>query len=94
VQDAVFAVNELATNSVEHGPGHGILRLWSGDTGFVCEVVGPAPIGPSLLGLVPPTNDQRRGRGLWMARRLCDHVHVWTDSYGTWARLRIDPAGA
>ena len=37
--DAVLAVNELASNSVEHGPGAGVLRLWiDGSNGLVAEV--------------------------------------------------------
>lgn len=88
VYEAVIAVNELVTNSVEHGPGHGLVRLWPGLT---CEVHDPGRLGPSLLGLAPPPPQQQRGRGLWLVRQLCDTLHIWTDADGTGARFSIAP---
>ena len=37
-QDLVLAANEIATNSVRHGGGGGILRMWQDDGSVVCEV--------------------------------------------------------
>ena len=31
------------------------------------------------------------GRGLWIARQLCDLLHVWGDDAGTHVRIRALP---
>ena len=36
--DLVLAVNEILTNSVRHGGGTGVLRIWQDDGTLVCEV--------------------------------------------------------
>src|SRR5947209_6724193 len=37
-EDLVLAVHEIATNSVRHGGGVGMLRLWRTSEELVCEV--------------------------------------------------------
>ena len=39
--DLVLAVNEILTNSVRHGGGTGVLRIWQDDETLVCEVARP-----------------------------------------------------
>lgn len=86
--DVVLAVNEVATNAVEHG-GAGVaeLHLWCGDGEFTCEVHDPGTLSDPLPGLVAPPATVQRGRGLWIARQLCDVLHVWTDVRGTHVRM-------
>src|SRR5205823_7560280 len=36
--DFVFVANELATNSVRHGGGHGVFRIWDEGHTLVCEM--------------------------------------------------------
>ena len=38
VVDLVLAVNEVASNSIAHGGGRGLLRVWQADDRIVCEV--------------------------------------------------------
>jgi signal transduction histidine kinase len=38
IVDLVLALNEIATNTLRHGGGHGVLRIWNEDRRLVCEV--------------------------------------------------------
>jgi anti-sigma regulatory factor (Ser/Thr protein kinase) len=86
VADVVLAVNELASNSLEHGPGSGRLRMWTGD-GVVVEVADRSRMAVPFPGMVPPPPDGARGRGLWLASELCDVLEMWSDDGGTVIRL-------
>lgn len=78
VDDVVLTVNELASNSVEHGPGTGRLRLWI-DDGLLAEVADHGRLDESFPGMTPPSPFGARGRGLWLASELCDVMEVWSD---------------
>jgi anti-sigma regulatory factor (Ser/Thr protein kinase) len=86
-EDLVYAVSEVATNAVEHGGGVGSLWTWVADGEVVCLVSGPGRLREPFPGVVPPSVDQDRGRGLWLARALCDEVDVSVDDDGTRVRL-------
>jgi anti-sigma regulatory factor (Ser/Thr protein kinase) len=90
ISDAVLAVNELATNSVEHGPGAGRLRLWTdGRVGLLAEVADGGRLTDVFPGMVRPATSGSRGRGLWLASELSDVMEVWTDG-GTVVRVSWD----
>lgn len=89
--DVVLAVNEVATNAVEHGSLEAELYVWTGADGVVCEVHDGGTLGDPLPGLRPPHPGEPRGRGVWIARQLCDLFHVWRDSAGTHVRVRAAP---
>jgi anti-sigma regulatory factor (Ser/Thr protein kinase) len=84
----VLAVNEVATNAVEHGSGEAQIAIWIGADGLVCEVHDAGPLRDPLPGLQAPHPSDPRGRGVWIARQLCDSLHVWADSAGTHVRMR------
>ena len=90
-EDVVLAVNELATNAVEHGAGDAEICLWTDADGFVVEVHDRGFLRNPLPGLVAPRPAEPRGRGVWIARQLCDSLHVWSDAAGTHVRLRAAP---
>ncbi|GAA1839403.1 sensor histidine kinase [Pseudonocardia ailaonensis] len=90
VADLVLAVNEIATNSVEHGPGLGRLRMWSTADGFVAEVYDVGRMGVPFPGMVAPSPSGERGRGLWLASELADVLQVWSDDTGTIVRLTVE----
>jgi len=87
VGDLVTAAHELAANAVVHGPGHGRLRLWKYSEAVHCQISdtgnGAAGAGdPALWGVRP-------GSGLWLVRRLVDHMNLQTGPYGTIATISI-----
>jgi anti-sigma regulatory factor (Ser/Thr protein kinase) len=90
VADLVLAVNEIGSNSVEHGPGHGRLRMWAGDGGVTAEVADPGTADLPFPGMVAPPTTGVRGRGLWLASELCDVLQVWSDADGTVIRLLME----
>jgi anti-sigma regulatory factor (Ser/Thr protein kinase) len=85
LEDYVLAVNEIITNAVRHAGGHGRLRLWTQDGTIRCEVTdegGGIPLD-RLSGRELPPSFAVSGRGLWLARHLCDAVSVATGPAGT-----------
>ena len=86
-EDMVLAVNEIATNAVEHGSPQAELFVWASPDELVCELHDGGDLGLPLIGLAPPHPSQARGRGTWIARQLCDALHVWRDDSGTHVRL-------
>jgi anti-sigma regulatory factor (Ser/Thr protein kinase) len=90
VADLVLAVNEIATNSVEHGPGVGRLRMWRTGDGVVAEVYDVGRMAVPFPGMVAPPPSGERGRGLWLASELSDVLQVWSDAAGTVVRLTVE----
>ena len=86
-EDLVLAVNEVATNSVIHGGGGGILRVWPAGDALVCEVADKGSIDDPLAGLEPPRLNQVERCGLWLANQLCDLVQVRSFASGSAVRL-------
>jgi len=90
VADLVLAVNEIGSNSIEHGPGDGRLRLWVTDDDVVAEIADHGTADLPFPGMVAPALGGVRGRGLWLASEMCDVLQVWSDDQGTVVRLRMD----
>jgi anti-sigma regulatory factor (Ser/Thr protein kinase) len=89
-QTLVFAVNEVATNAVQHGGGTGRLVLRRCGPRIVADVVntGGAQVA-WYLGYLPPDPRQPRGHGMWAVRALCDLLEVHTDREATTVRLHV-----
>ena len=85
--DLVLAAHELATNSVVHGSGGGVLRSWSEADAFVVEVSDLGVIEDPLVGRDLLDELSENGRGIWMANQLCDLVQVRSGPAGTVVRL-------
>lgn len=86
--DFVLAVNEVASNAIEHGSPPARVCLWTTAVSVICQVSDAGQITDPLAGLVPPNATQRRGRGLWMAYQLCDQMYLWPNP--TTIRLQMD----
>ena len=88
--DLVLATNEVVTNSVCHGPGEGLVRVWRDDEAVVCEVVDRGHLADRpLVGRERPLDQQPSGRGLWMANQLCDLVQIRSVPGRTVVRLHM-----
>lgn len=87
VDDLVLAVSEVATNSVRHGGGHGVLRIWHESKTLICEVRDAGRIEDPLVGRGQPSHDRDSGFGLWLANQLCDLVQIRTFEDGSVIRL-------
>lgn len=87
--DLVLAVNEAAANSIVHGGGHGVLRSWSEDGSFVCEVRDRGRITNPLVGRRRAALDAATGRGIWLTHQLCDLVQVRSGADGTVVRVHM-----
>jgi serine/threonine-protein kinase RsbW len=86
----VLAVNEIMTNAVRHGGGRGVVWLWRTAGGLRC-VVSDHGTGEAerFNGHVLPPTEATGGRGLWLARHLCDSFGVETGSRGTRVELTM-----
>jgi serine/threonine-protein kinase RsbW len=72
-----LALNEVATNAIVHGSPPHTLRIWERPEEVVCEVSDSGPgIGDPFAGQERPPADASDGRGLWLARLLCDAVDI------------------
>jgi anti-sigma regulatory factor (Ser/Thr protein kinase) len=89
VADLVTAASELAANSVMHGGGHGVLRLWVEEERLLVEVEDRGRIEEPLAGRLRPDVSQEGGRGLWLANQLCDLVQIRSGERGTTVRLHV-----
>lgn len=90
-EDLVLAANEIATNSLRHGGGRGILRMWEHDHTLICEIRDAGRIDRPLAGRERPVPGQTSGFGLWLANQLCDLVQVRANATGTIVRLHMKP---
>jgi anti-sigma regulatory factor (Ser/Thr protein kinase) len=88
-EDLVLAANELATNSLQHGGGSGVVRVWREDDALLCDVRDGGRIDQPLVGRVRPRPDQAGGRGVWLANQLCDLVQIRSAASGSVVRLRM-----
>lgn len=89
IDDLNLAVNEVATNSVRHGGGGGVLHMWAEHDRVVCEVTDSGHIRDPLAGRVLPPPDRPSGRGLWIANHLCDLVQIRSGPGRTVVRLQM-----
>lgn len=86
----VLAVNEIMTNAVRHGGGGGRVRLSRTAGGLRCEIIDGGTGEPARFNghTLPPT-EATGGRGLWLARTLCDSFGVETGAGGTRVELTM-----
>jgi anti-sigma regulatory factor (Ser/Thr protein kinase) len=86
-------MNELATNTIEHGGGGGIARIWADDDALVFQVEDSGRFADALAGRFQPSVSRIDGRGLWIANQLCDLVQIRRRPTGTVVRARVRRIG-
>ena len=80
--DLLLAVNELATNSVRHASGVGVMSVWLEDSSVICQVSDSGRNDAPLTGRFRPPTGEQSGYGLWMVNQLCDLVQLRVTSTG------------
>ncbi|MEU3147180.1 MULTISPECIES: sensor histidine kinase [unclassified Streptomyces] len=94
-QRLVFAVNEVATNAVQHGGGTGHIAVHRAGRRIVCDVTSTGRNKTDwYLGHLPPDPQQQRGHGVWVVRQPCDLLEVHTGQDSTTVRLHVSLAWA
>jgi anti-sigma regulatory factor (Ser/Thr protein kinase) len=94
IDEMVLAVNELATNAIEHGAGGPVARLWDDGDRFCFEVVDSGRFLEPLAGRIPPAPTRITGRGLWIVNQVCDLVQIRSNPSGTTVRGRARRIGS
>ncbi|MGA5302444.1 anti-sigma factor RsbA family regulatory protein [Nucisporomicrobium flavum] len=89
LNDVAVAVSELATNAVVHGGGAGLLRSWTDDRHFICEVVSTGRIADVLAGRRPVPPTEVSGRGILLVNMVADLVRMHVGDGGTTVRFYI-----
>jgi anti-sigma regulatory factor (Ser/Thr protein kinase) len=87
--DLVLAVSEAATNSLCHGGGRGVLRMWREARSVVCEVRDAGRIEDPLVGRHRPGPEQVGGWGVWTAHQVSDLLQVRSGPDGTVVRVHM-----
>jgi anti-sigma regulatory factor (Ser/Thr protein kinase) len=87
--DLVLAAGEVATNTIRHGGGEGLLRMWEANGSVICEIADQGSITDPLAGRRHPRWDTAGGFGLWLANQVCDLVQVRTFATGSVVRLHV-----
>jgi anti-sigma regulatory factor (Ser/Thr protein kinase) len=86
----VQAVDEIATNAIEHGGGSGVLQVWTGHQTLLCEVSDDGTgLRNPLAGQLPRPPGQVGGCGLWLARQFSDLLELHSNPAGTTVRLHL-----
>ena len=80
-----LAVSELATNTLQHTAGGGVVRLLAEPDRVLCDVIDQGPV--RALGRSMPAAGAIRGRGLAIVERICDEVGIAAEDGGTRVRL-------
>lgn len=87
--DLQLAVDEVASNSVTHGGGGGLLRIWLEGGTLISEVMDRGLIDDPMAGRTRPALGQIGGRGLWLANQVCDLVQLRATPAGSVIRLHM-----
>ncbi|MFD5250853.1 anti-sigma factor RsbA family regulatory protein [Amycolatopsis sp. NPDC058340] len=87
VEDLVLAVAELSANSVLHGSGHGVVRIWREEGYVLCEVIDEGTLSDPLAGRRPASPGQIGGRGLVLVNQVADLVRQYLRPGSTVTRI-------
>jgi anti-sigma regulatory factor (Ser/Thr protein kinase) len=89
-EDLHLAVSEIAANAFRHGTPPVSARVWASEDWIVCTVTDRGTSYRDELAGFQPAHGQdlsRGGMGLWLARKLCNHVDLLTGPDGLTVRL-------
>jgi anti-sigma regulatory factor (Ser/Thr protein kinase) len=88
-EDLHLGLSEMAANAFRHGAPPVSARLWAAHDRLVCTISDRGPGVDPVAGYWPAHGDDlgRGGMGLWLARKLFDHVDLFRDGDVTTVRL-------
>ena len=89
-EDLHLAVSEIAANAFRHGTPPVSARVWASESWIVCTITDcGTSYRDELAGFQPAHGNDlsRGGMGLWLARKLWDHVDVLAGADGLTVRL-------
>jgi anti-sigma regulatory factor (Ser/Thr protein kinase) len=89
-EDLHLAVSEIAANAFRHGAPPVSARIWADDERVVCTITDRGTgYDDQLAGFQPAhgADLSRGGMGLWLARKLWDHVDLLPGPAGFTVRL-------
>jgi anti-sigma regulatory factor (Ser/Thr protein kinase) len=90
-QAFAVAVHEAVINAIEHAGGCGELTVVQDDEHrLIAEVSDTGSGMPCSIRLTRPPPQATRGRGMWLAGELADHVDVRGDQDGSTVRIEMD----
>ena len=84
-----LAVNEVVTNTLRHTCFGGVLRMWADSRRVVCEVTDCGRLRRSAMGPPAAPDDRGAGRGMYLARQLCDDFQIEAGPGRVTARLSV-----
>lgn len=84
-----IAVSEIATNSLLHGDGSARVEVMTTADWFMVEVTDRGPGFAADREVRLPDSGEDRGRGLWIAKQLCDRVAIDSGASGTCIALSM-----
>ncbi|MGH3565902.1 MAG: anti-sigma factor RsbA family regulatory protein [Pseudonocardia sp.] len=88
IADLRLIAQELATNTILHSGGSGLLSIWAVDGHIVCQLEDGGRINDPLVGRRPP-GPSKIGHGLHAVHRVADLVRVHRDAHGTTVRVHV-----
>jgi anti-sigma regulatory factor (Ser/Thr protein kinase) len=87
--DFVLAVSEVASNTLRHTRGGGVIHAWCTARELLCQVDDLGRITDPLVGRRRQPPDASGGHGLWFVNQVCDLVETRTGPGGTTTRLHM-----
>ncbi|MFG1945278.1 anti-sigma factor RsbA family regulatory protein [Nonomuraea sp. NPDC048826] len=90
LDDIRLVIAELGANSLDHGGGAGLIRVWREAGRLVCEVSDAGHITDPLAGRKPVPAHVPGSRGLLIVNLLSDLVRVHTRAGATVVRAYFD----
>ncbi|KLO29688.1 hypothetical protein ABW16_08695 [Mycolicibacter heraklionensis] len=89
IADLQLIVNELASNSLQHGRGPCTLLLWEADDQLICQVSDTGRLTDRLAGRRPILGLGDHGCGLFVVNATADLVRIHTAASGTTVQAHL-----